>query len=239
MTTISCEAGQLKKFIDSIRTMDDECRLHFSADGISTSLVNRENVAMVLVNYPASAMKMYKFNKTCPEKVAVNWSKFPKLLSEANEHTPVTVNFTKDRVTISYGQIKACVKYIEEMSVKKDAIPLPKMILNGAFEVDGTTLARFNRVLVSDKVKLAVKNGIVTIESYENSDEHVKKILATDAKKGEFKSLYSWDYLKEISKVLNGAYVAVNFDTDHPLKMESTVNGIQVTYLLAPRIESS
>lgn len=237
MTTISCEAGQFKKFIESIRAISEESRLHLDKEGINSIVVDQANVAMVDIKYPSSAMKMYKFNEKCPITIGIDWSKFPKLLSAAKENTPVTVNFTKDRVTISYAEIKACVKYGEEFTIRKDPNP-PVMKLNGELSFDGDMLLKFGKVNVSDKVKISTKNGIASIESYGDPENHVKAVLALDIK-GTFKSLYSWDYLKEISKVLKGAYISCKFDTDHPIWMTSTIKGIQVDYLLAPRIESA
>lgn len=237
MTIISCEAGQFKKFIEAIRAITEESRLHFDKEGIISKVVDGANVAMVSVKYPASAMKMYKFNEKCPDTIGVDWRKFPKLLSAAKENTPVIVTFTKDRVKINYAGIKACVKYEDVNSLKKDP-DAPTIKLTGKFAFDGSLLMEFDKINVSDKVKISINNGIVNIESWGNMIEHVKMILGQD-EHGTFKSLYSWDYLKPIGKVLNGAYVSCKFDSDHPILMGSTIKGVQVEYLLAPRIESA
>jgi proliferating cell nuclear antigen len=235
MTTISCEAGQFKKFIEAITSLNSECRLHFSKDGITTRLVDTANVAMIGITYPKSAMKMYKFSEKCPEQVGMDWTKTTKILSATRPNTPLTVKFTKDRMHISYSEISGSVKYIDSNAIRKDPNP-PTIVLKGKVAFEGNLLSKFNKVIIGDKIILTIKNGLANIET-QYVEDNVKMLLAQDVK-GEFRSIYSWDYLKDMAKVLNGTYVDCSFDTDHPLSLTSTIKGIEIRYLLAPRIEA-
>jgi DNA polymerase III sliding clamp (beta) subunit (PCNA family) len=51
-------------------------------------------------------------------------------------------------------------------------------------------------------------------------------------------SLFSTDYLKEISRVIKDAEkVEVSMSTNHPIRIVCVVDGIELVYLVAPRIE--
>ena len=52
--------GHLQRFLDAIRTLDDECRLRVAPDGVSASVVGEANATMAETRLDASAFEAYK-----------------------------------------------------------------------------------------------------------------------------------------------------------------------------------
>ena len=54
--------GYLQRFLDAIRTLDDECRLRVAPSGVSASVVGEANATMVEARLDASAFEAYHTN---------------------------------------------------------------------------------------------------------------------------------------------------------------------------------
>lgn len=236
MTTIVCEAGQFQKFIAMIRTINDECRIHVSEEGLKTILVDVANVGMGKFHLKASALNGYKFSeKSQPEAIGFDLPKIAKVISIAKKTTPLTITLKKDRIHFSYDEVEACVKYLDINTIRKDPNP-PNIDLDTTFTFDGSLFQRMNRIIPGDKVVVIVKNKIATFSS--SYDEASTKTLASISGDGDARAIYSWDLLKDLRTVLYGTLVAVEFKTDHPIWFKTDKQGIVAEFLFAPRIEA-
>lgn len=236
MTTIVCEAGQFQKFIAMIRTINEECRVHVSEDGLKTGLVDVANIGMGNIHLKPSALNGFKFaEKNHPESIGFDLPKIAKVISIAKKNTPLTIHLKKDRIHLSYDEVEACVKYLDVNSIRKD--PNPSTIsLDTTFTFDGSLFQRLNRILPGDKVVVIVKNKIATFRS--SYDDVSTKTLASISANGDARAIYSWDLLKDLRTVLNGTLVSVEYKTDHPIRLKTDKQGIVADFLFAPRIEA-
>jgi len=238
MTKIKCEAGQFKKFVQAVRAMTQESRLHIDADGLSLITVDTANVGMVKLSLPKSEIKDYQFNKTKPstQLVALEWSKISKALNAAEPQTPVILEFKEHHLSYTYEEIDGQIMYLDPNTVRKEPTP-PNIVLNTEVEFDGSLLTKIGKIMTGDKIALIVKEGLATI-SFEDGMEHKATIILSRTGKGEARSIYSWEYIKNIAKTLDRAYVTASFKDDHPIKFHAKIQGIVIEYLLAPRIET-
>ena len=236
MTKIKCEAGQFKKFIQAVRIMNSESHLHITSEGISLSVVDTANVGMLLMSLKGSAMKSYKFNEGTPEKIALEWTDISKVLQATKAQTPLELEFKEESLLFSYEEIDGEIKYINPAEVRKEPNP-PTIALSTSFVFDGSLINKMGKTLLGDKLELTVKNKLVECKC-EGVKNHTRMILSHHGDGADARSLYSWDYFKEFGKVLDKAYVTVSFAEDHPIKLCSTIQGIEITFLLAPRIEA-
>jgi len=238
MTKIKCEAGQIKKFIQAIRTMNSESRLHLTSEGISLNMVDTANVGMLLINLKGSAMKSYKFSLKTPETVGMDWAKVSKVLQATKAQTPLELEFKKESLLFSYEEIDGEIKYLDIDTTRKEPNPPNGMALTTTFEFDGSLINKIGKTLLGDKLELTVKDKIVECKCEGQYGNHTRIILSRHGQGADARSLYSWEYFKEFGKVLDKSYVTANFAVDHPIKLCSTIQGIEITFLLAPRIEA-
>ncbi len=239
MTTIVCEAGQFQKFIAMIRTTNDECRIHVSEDGLKTRLVDTGNFGMVSVHLKSSACMGFKYNaKAHSEAIGFDLLNISRLISAAKKTTPLTIKLLKNRISISYDEIEACILYRDINTIRKDPNP-PNIVLDTTFTFDGSLLKKVAKVIPSGtgKVVVVVENKIVTFRA--DNDESNIKVLASISGEGEARSIYSWDdLLKYLKDVLYGTCVTARFRSDHPIELKTETQGIVAEFLFAPRIEA-
>lgn len=238
MTKIKCEAGQFKKFVQAVRTMTQESRLHIDADGLSLICVDTANVGMVKLSLPKSEIKDYQFQKKTPstQLVALEWSKVSKMLNATKPQTPLLLEFKEHHLRYTYDEIDGEIMYLDTNTIRKEPNP-PNIVLDTEVEFDGSLLTKMGKIMTGDKIALIVKEGLATI-SFEDGMEHKATIILSRTGKGKARSLYSWDYIKDIAKTLDRAYVTASFKDDHPIRFHAKIQGIDIEYLLAPRIES-
>jgi proliferating cell nuclear antigen len=237
VTKIKCEAGQFKKFIQAIRVMHSESRLYITTDGISLKLVDTANVGMLLLSLKSSAMKGYKFNEKTPELVALDWVNVSKILQATKAQTPLELEFKEKALVISYEEIDGQITYINPADLRKEPNP-PTLALSTTFDFDGSLINKFGKTLLGDKLEITVKNKIVECLCEGSDKNHSKILLSRNGNEKDARSLYSWEYFKEFGKVLDKTYVTASFSDDHPITLKATVQGIDIEYLLAPRIEA-
>ena len=237
MTKIKCEAGQIKKFIQAIRTMNSESRLHLTSEGISLNMVDTANVGMLLINLKGSAMKSYKFSEKTPDTVGMDWTHVSKILQATKAQTPLELEFKDKSLKFSYDEIEGEIKYLDVDGIRKEPNP-PTISLSPTFEFDGSLINKMGKTLLADKLEITVKDKIVECTCERDDIGHSRMIWSRHGHGANARSLYSWDYFKEFGKVLDKAYVTASFAEDHPIKLCSTIQGIEITFLLAPRIEA-
>lgn len=239
MTVIVCEAGQFKKLVAMIRTRNNECRLHITNDGINTRLVDCANVGMGIFNLKSSSCKGYVFNaRSHPEIVGLNLDKVAKVISQAKNTTPLTINFEKKRIRLSYDEVESCVHYMDIETIRKEPNP-PNVSLDTEFTFDGSLLRKLNGILPGDRVVIIVKDKVASFRNQSGDDEEAYvKMLVSISAKGNARAIYSWDLIGELRNILDKTCVSVEFKTDHPIWLKTETQGIKAEFLFAPRIES-
>jgi DNA polymerase III sliding clamp (beta) subunit (PCNA family) len=236
MTTLVCEAGQFQKFIAMIRTINNECRIHVSEDGLKTLLVDTANIGMGAFHLKSSACVGYKFDsKAHPEAIGFDLPHIAKIISQAKKNTPLTIKLKKDRISISYDEITSCVGYTPLDTIRKDPNP-PTIVLDTEFTFDGSLFRKLAGVIPTDKVIISVKNKMATISSDGGTSK--LKMMASISAEGTARAIYSWDLLGELKTVLVGTCVTAELKTDHPIRLKTETQGIVAEFLFAPRIEA-
>lgn len=76
-----------------------------------------------------------------------------------------------------------------------------------------------------------------------SSDNKMDKVEGTIGdtaftKSGSARAMYSAEYLSDMSRILNKSQTTkVMYSSDYPLKLVTNVNGVNIEFLLAPRID--
>ncbi len=98
--------------------------------------------------------------------------------------------------------------------------------------------------MVSDHMSMGVHDGVFFMEATGDTDHVRLDLIGSDLisiKPAEVRSLYSLDYLTDISKGVGSAgEIVIDLGRDLPvvIKFEPTSGDCKIKYVLAPRIES-
>jgi proliferating cell nuclear antigen len=132
---------------------------------------------------------------------------------------------------------------IDPTAIRKEP-RIPELDLPAHVTLHGSELRRAIKAAekVSDHVVLGVSDDVFYMEAKGDIDSLKLKIPSTELlglKPGEARSLFSLDYLEDMSKSLGKAeQVTLEMGMDYPLRISFKLGQqVEVSYLLAPRIE--
>lgn len=243
--------ARMVKFIGAIAALVPECRLRIGNGQMSTIIVDTANVAMIDVT-----MKPDDCRGTVVLGIEINEMK--TLLDAIGKISPVLeanpeidVTWEKDKepdtyvlhFTIPSIGYRASVHTINQAVLIRKDPNKPKIDLNATFECTGGRLMEAVSACarLGDAIRLrAIADGSMVYAELYGNDKiyHSLELAASDTVPAV--SLYSIDYLRDITKIMKDAIspVTVRFDTDHPIKLQATLaEGIEVIYWLSPRME--
>lgn len=229
----------LAKPIELISELVTEVRIKVNEFGLSITAIDPANVAMVGFRLPKSAFSNFEADS---EVLGVNLDDLKRILKRAGTKGIVTLvkdeNTLKiqieDRITRNFS-----LNLIEIESEDKDLPNLEyvcRIGLNSSDFVDSIEDA----AVVADSCAFELKNGLFSIfakgfnsaKAEFTSDE--AEISGEDAR-----AKYSLEYLQ---KFLKGSKMTektiLNFSADHPLRMDLRAEEMEITFILAPRVEN-
>lgn len=241
------QADRLADAIDAATALVDECRLRIEADGISIRAADPAVVAMVEVEIDADDFESYAADG---EVIGVNLMRLEELSKVANNDDLVRLRLDSERRTlvVEVGTLSYSLALIDPETVRKepdlpDISPPAEATLSGAQLDHGITAAD----MVADHLRLRVpeKRNSLRIEAEGDTDDVTVELGSEDLisfSPGEADSLYSLDYLKEMSRAIPGdALVTVEMGTEFLVRLayEAAEAGPRVSYRLAPRISTT
>ncbi len=236
----------LLKFTRALAALVCECRVHikdgearvFTVDSANVGLID---IRMAVQGYPGSAvlgldiaqldsaLRCITEGEPAPEgTVTLSWSA---------GRDPVRPYLDIDGI----GKDRYRIETLDETTIRKDTVGF-KADLPAVFSCSGDDFARAVRIcgVFSDKCRIEVlKTGVVTMAAMGDTRTQCKIPIAICGGSAIAASLFSLDYLKDLSRVLAGHQLSVEMGTDHPIRITAAMApGLTVAYALAPRIES-
>lgn len=239
------EQKRLKAFYDILRALVPEVRLMITPDGWNTLAVDTANVAMVSVNLPKDQFAAYQ-DETKSE-IGLDLGKLKNMLEAMKDpESRITIERVKDtqRIKATDGRYSYTISPLDPATLRKRPNP-PNLALPASIAIDGKELHETIRALahISDKVKMTVsKEG--GLACYADGDtDHLRKDLpaGVDSKLPEtpLTSLFSLDYLSDMTRAMKDVgTVTISMSQDHPVRFDFITEGMECSYLLAPRLEA-
>lgn len=239
--------AELARFVEILHSVVCECRLRITDTKASVVCVDIANVVLVDV-------KLGGVKSTVPKDQEVSLGlDIPALSSTFRALQKLPSFDPESETTLSWSpgrehpdiflevrgiDFKARFDSFDVNTIRKDPNPqvltlTTKATLDGEVFRDAITICGS----FSDRVRIECSKGGCVIAS--NSDNKECRISIAGKVSGEDSiSLYSIDYLKDITKLMVGYPVIVNYRTDHPVSFEFSPSlNLSAQYLLAPRIE--
>ncbi len=229
----------LSKAIDVISELVTEVRLKVNDSGLNITAMDPANVSMVRFVIPKNSFSVFE---TDAEVLGINLDNLKRILKRSSSSSTLIFEKKENILNIQiHDRIKRNfnLSLIEVDSEEKDMPNLEfssSIIINSSDLVDSLE----DCLVVADACSFEIKEGKFIIEakglnsarSEFTSDEVL--INAEDCK-----SRYSLEYLQ---KFLKGAKitdkVTLNFANDHPLRFDVKNDFMELSFLLAPRVET-
>ncbi len=237
-------AEKLKDVIESISTLVDEAKFKLTADGLSVRAVDPANVAMVSLDLSKEAFDSFEATEG---ELGIDLTKLNGIMEMADKGDNIELDLdeTAHKLVLRMRGLSYTMSLLDPSSIRKEpkvpALDLPSHII-----IRGEDLKRAVKAAekVSDYMSMGVSGEIFFMEAEGDTDNvrvEMTKDQLIDFNPGEAKSLYSLDYLTDISKIAGKASeVTIDLGKDYPLKIRFKIcegHG-EVSYMLAPRVES-
>jgi len=215
-------ADILKDSIEAISTLVDEAKFRLSKDGISIKAVDPANVAMVSFDLYPDAFESYE----CTDgEIGLNLETLVDILGMAERSDKIELKLDSEahNLALRMGGLAYTLSLTDLAAMRKEP-KVPNLELPAKVTLKGRDLYR------------AVEGDTNRVRLQLTKDE----LIGLDAS-GPARSLFSLDYLSDMSKAISKANeVTIHLGKDYPVKINFSVAGGKgkVEYLLAPRIES-
>ncbi len=223
-----------------------EATFSIQKEGIKLIAMDPANISMVVLNILPSAFTEYTVD--APEELTVNLESLKQAIKRAKptDGIALTSEKSKLKLTIAGTSIKKFFIPMLERESKERKIPALDFMATAEVNaaefrdyIDDLSFAGEAATFEVDKNSFVLSAGDtgnkVTIETNKGNDA-LLQINARDAAK----SIYSVEYLKKMARTAALAdTVTVQLGPDYPLKLDfRSVNKMQMSFILAPRIEN-
>lgn len=239
-----CKADVLKSVIDSLSTLVDEAKFQMAPEGIQVLAVDAAHVAMIDLSLTKAAFKNFEADEM---ELGLDIDKLSDAARLAGADDEVEFELEDEGLLrLEIGNLTRRMTLVDTSGMTDPKIPdldLPARIKMPADELERGIKAAEG---ISDHVSLRATKDEFELSAEGDMDSvnltlDKKTLLELDVDE-EVRSLFSLDYFSNMVKVAKQAgTVELRLGSDYPvrLKFEFANGEGNVTYLLAPRIESA
>lgn len=239
-TTISTRV--LIAVLKAVSAVTDECTLQCSHEGISISMIDASNAAMVVIDMPPAIFGTFEAEEG---QIGLDTREVLVKASTFDDDTILSMSFDdyNKRIVIAGEGARYGIRTMPVASLRKTP-NLPNLDLPLEVEIGAD---RFRQMikrsgLVSDHIMIGYNDGLSFFVSSEGDMDNFEQGTLDHPIKIIYKSdlvtLYSIDMLEPMAKMTT-EIVNLRLGRDLPLVMLFDLEGVAVTYLLAPRIEKA
>ena len=235
-------AETLRDAIEAVSSLVDEVKFAISDKGLELKAVDPANVAMVSLQIGADAFEYFKADQI---EIGVDLVRLSDVLSMADKGENVQLELDEEghKLKIGVGSLSYTLSLIDPTAIRKEP-RIPELDLPAHVTLPGGEFRRAVKAAekVSDHVILGVSDEGFYMEAKGDIDSLRLNIPSTELlgiKPGEARSLFSLDYLEDMSKSVGKAQeVTLELGIDYPLRVGFKIGqSVEINYLLAPRIE--
>ncbi len=232
-----------KLFSEIISIISDlvlEVRIKVSNDGLSITAIDPANVAMILFKLPSSAFSRLEIEND--EILGVSLESLKAVLRRIKSGSVLTMIKEENELKLTIQDKIKREFNLALIDVDSEEKPIPNLDFTSKIEMSSTDFSEAiedcsvvadscSFISEADKFVIRAKGSLNSFKS-EFTDE--VNITAESAS-----SKYSLEYLQ---KLVKGTKISdktvINFANDYPLRLDFITPSIELSFILAPRVES-
>lgn len=242
MFAASIATNALQSSMKALSAMVEEARFEITADGIVACAVDPANASLVSLNIPKSVFTEYDATEA---ELGIDLARFVEILGMSEKDVEVELRLDPEthRLDISMGKLSYTMSLIDTETLRKSP-QIPELNLPAEITVSTPAFKRMIKAgsMVGDNMWIGVQDDTFFMEADGDGDSVRLDLTESELVKivpANVKTLYSLDYLEDISKGIGtSSDVVISLGRDLPLVIDfSPHDGCSMTYVLAPRIE--
>jgi len=229
------------EIISIISEMVLEVRIKVNNEGMSILAIDPANVAMISFKLPASAFSEIEVDNE--EVLGVSLDSLKAVLRRVKPGSVLTITrqenelklLIQDKINKEFNlaliEIEGDEKQIPNLDFVSK-IEMPSLDFAEAIEDCSVVADSCSFISEPDKFLINAKGSLNSFKSEFTGD-------AIDIQAQEANSKYSLEYLQKMIKATKITdKVKINFSNDYPLKLEFTTPFIELSFILAPRVDT-
>jgi len=243
MFRVKIKADFLRNVVDATSILVDEVKLHFTPDYLFARAVDPAHVGMVDFRLKPDAFEEYDVDEDT--EIAIDLEKLRGILKLPSTEDAVSLSYEEEgRLVAQIGNLTRRMGLLDASSITDTKIP--SLDLSTEVIVKTSELSKGVKAseAISDHIALSADPDGFELSAKGDTDTVTLKIpksqLISLKCKEPVKSLFSLDYFSDMIKSARSDEMKLYLGNDYPVKMIFHIaegNG-EVSYLLAPRIES-
>jgi len=240
------DARYWKSCVDSIVSLIDEGSFTISKEGIGLKAMDPSGISMISFFIPNKAFSKFEVDK--PMNIGLNLENFGKILASSRQDEQLIMKESANKFHVEFVGKNSKRRYkLPMIDVKKDADKEPKIEFDSIVEVKSDSLKEIlkDANLLSTHVGFKTdKDSFLVVakgdageleEEHMNNADVIKKISALKSSSATF----NLDYLERmISACPSNSTMVLSIKTEEPIKIVYKIGEAEVSYYLAPYMET-
>lgn len=243
MFKASINAGRLKEAIGGVTRLVDEGKFNIRSDGLALRAVDPADAAMVILDIDLDAFEEYSADGET--EIGIDLERLEDILGVMSASSTVSMELSDGVMELRSDGLDYKMTLPDPSSIRKEPT-IPDLDLKARVTIEGKEFRRAVKAAqkVSDHIVMRTEDDTLFLEASGDSDSLTFEMGADDLvgieSEEDSRSLFSLDYLDDMSRAIGKAEeAALNMGTDLPIIIDfELAEGVNVEYLLAPRIES-
>ena len=247
MDVVLEKADDFKKCIDSIAVLIDEAEFIFDSNGLSLRATDPSQISMVDFSLKKDSFK--KFDLGGKTKLGLDLDYLGQIMSrsKAGDELHLALEDDKNYLSVTFKGSSVRKFSMPLIDISASELPSPRIDFDAELSMKASVLqdALKDSALISTHVSLGIENKKFFVRAHSskgelNSETEKDDKAITEMKvKDEAKSMFPLDYLSDMLKTASSdTEVKVFLKTNAPIMVNYKVGKADITYFLAPRIES-
>ena len=247
MQLILEKAADLQKSIEAIAVLIDEAEFIADERGLALRATDPSQISMV--NFLLEKKAFKKFDVKGATKIGLDLEYLRQIMSRAKSNDQLSIELADNdnRLHVHFKGVGERAFQIPLIDISAAELPNPKIEFDAFIKMRAAVLqdALKDASLISSHVCLGIAKDKFFVKAdsskgnLRNETEKDKENLIELKASKEVSSMFPLDYLQDIIKTAaSDTIVELKLKNNAPIEVSYNIGEAQITYLLAPRIES-
>jgi proliferating cell nuclear antigen len=237
------QAIDFKKSIEAINVLIDEAELIIKSEGLELKATDPSQISMIDFSMPKKAFKTYELDKETTLGLDLDYLNQVLSRTKTDDSLLIELNEKDSSLNLTFTGSSKRNFLIPLIDVSSGKIPSPRIEFDAVIEMNSSILsdALKDASLISTHITLEANESEFKVYANSSKGKVENNTLKKEFKefkiKNSAKAMFPLDYLSDMLKG-SGKNLILSMKSNAPIKLEYKINEANLTYFLAPRIES-
>ena len=226
--------------INAVSSITSEAKLSIDSEGIRVNAVDPANVAMINLSIPRN---LFTELESEPMDLVIELNKLEDYLKIGDKSSVVSLSLDEvsHKMKLGIDKHKYSMGCVDPSAINRPP-RIPELKFDATVIINGETFIKACKagLKVSDHVELKTDGEVFTLLSTGDIDGFSSEYTRDDLiglEGAAASSMFSTSYLDQMARVLAKVnQLSLDLGTNYPMRISMTLDGMNIVYLLAPRL---